>query len=96
MASRETAAAEAVAFPAVAGAVSNQAGRLGGRWMESATQQRGLAGAAQLLGCLEQTHTYTQSKIRGWQEGNKRHFCNFKNMLKLSREMSNTEIAGMG
>lgn len=59
MASRETAAEEAVAFLAVAGVVSNQAGHLRGQWMESATQQRGLAGVAQLLECLQQTHTHT-------------------------------------
>lgn len=73
MASRETAAEEGVAFLAVAGVVSNQAGHLRGQWMESATQQQGLVGAAQLLECLKKTdtHTHTQSKIRDWLEGNK-------------------------
>jgi len=58
VASRGSAAAAGAAFLAVAGAVSDQAGHPGGRWMESAAQQRGLAAAAPLLECLEHnTHT---------------------------------------
>lgn len=72
MASRETAAEEGVAFLAVAGVVSNQAGHLRGQWMESATQQQGLVGAAQLLECLKKTDTHTHThKVKsetGWRE----------------------------